>query len=397
MGLPNKTLPIDNLIRDLEKVFRDLYGTSPRLFQAPGRVNLIGEHTDYNDGFVMPAAIGFQTYVAAAPRQDRRIAVRSLNYGESREFEIGEPSQIGTHHWSNYIGGVAALLDDNTGALQGANLAVSGNVPIGAGLSSSAALEVAVAFALLGISRLNLDRWTIAKCCQKAEHRFAGTQCGIMDQFIACFAVEDSALLLDCRNLFHDPERLPADTRLVVCNTKVKHSLADSEYNRRRAECEEGVRLLQKKFLAIRALRDVMLFDLEDSQNEMPEVIYRRCRHVITENRRVLEAGDALRKADLPRFGELMLASHRSLRDDYEVSCRELDLMVEIAMRCPGVYGSRMTGGGFGGCTVNLVRSESAADFMSIVSKDYAAATGIKPEIYDCQPAAGASEVSFPF
>jgi galactokinase len=357
-------------------------------------VNLIGEHTDYNDGFVMPAALAFFTYAAAAPRNDNKLYVHSIDFDEAREFDLAriEPSPSG--NWSDYVRGVAAVIRSRGIPIGGANLVIKGDVPIGAGLSSSAALEVASAMALIGISNIELDRREIAAICQQAEHNYAGTQCGIMDQFISCFGQADHAILLDCRSLDFEPSKLPEDIRIVICNTMVKHDLAAGEYNRRRAECEAGVNHFQRYLPDIRALRDVSENQFASYGSDMPDVVRRRCRHVITENTRVLEAAGALRGDNLARFGELMAQSHISLRDDYEVSCTELDLMVELANNCRGVYGARMTGGGFGGCTVNLVKADAVQDFKAIVAIEYKKRTGLQPEIYTCTAADGAREIT---
>jgi galactokinase len=377
---------------ELKEQFRSLYGTQARVFRAPGRVNLIGEHTDYNEGFVMPAAIDFAVWIAIAPRQDRKLVVHSINFSQSTEIDMGQDGTA-QKHWSDYIHGVAVMLAKAGRTLRGANLLVRGDVPIGSGLSSSAAVEVASALALLGISGLSMDCVELAKLCRRAENEFVGVQVGIMDQFISCSGQADHALMLDCRSLEFRLLPLPADVSLVICNTMVKHELGSGEYNRRRAQCEEGVRILARSAPGIRALRDATLEQLELHRSELPEIVYRRCRHVITENTRVEEAAAALDRRDLDTFGHLMGESHRSLRDDYEVSCRELDVMVELAAKQRGVFGARMTGGGFGGCTINLVKSEAVAEFQNSVSRAYEQATGLKPQIFVSSAAAGAAEV----
>ena len=364
-----------------------------RVFRAPGRVNLIGEHTDYNDGFVMPAALGFYTYVAVGARSDRRLSVYSLDFDETVDLEIDALAPGRTGHWSDYVRGVAAGLRARGVHSGGANLVIKGEVPIGAGLSSSAAIEVSTAVALLSTAAAHLERREIAAVCQRAEHEYAGAQCGIMDQFISCFGQANHALLLDCRTLAYEPLPIPESVRIVICNSMVKHELAGGEYNRRRADCEAGVQILQRKLPNVRALRDIDLQQLNQYSAEMPERIYRRCRHVVTEDARTLEAAGALKSADLGRFGRLMQASHASLRDDYEVSCRELDLLVELAGKCGGVFGSRMTGGGFGGCTVNLVAAVAVNSFSSEIAQQYQKATGKTPEIYVGTASDGAGEV----
>ncbi len=363
------------------------------MFRAPGRVNLIGEHTDYNDGFVMPVAIGFSTWVTSAPRDDRIVSVLSENFSETIEFALDDQNLVALGHWSDYVKGVAVTLERAGHRLRGAQLRIRGEVPIGSGLSSSAALEVASGYALVTNSGLIVGRTDLAKLCQQAENGFVGMRCGIMDQFVSCQGQAGKALLLDCRSLEFKLLPLPEDARLAICNTMVIHSLATSEYNARRMECEAAVRHFAQSHPNVRALRDVTEVDLKLLGNDLSEVIYRRCRHVITENARVLAAGAALEKGDLENFGQLMNSSHRSLRDDYEVSCKELDLMVELALQLPGVYGARMTGGGFGGCTVNLVMAESVDEFRKTVAEGYEKATGLAPEIYICSAAKGVEEI----
>jgi len=270
------------------EVFHQRFGKSCRVFSAPGRVNLIGEHTDYNDGFVMPAALGFYTYAAVAPRTDEQLCVYSIDFDEIREFELADTSPGPTGNWFDYVRGVAAVMRLRGIPIVGANLVIKGEVPIGAGLSSSAALEVAIATALLGVSDVQIDRRETATICQRAEHDYAGTQCGIMDQFISCFGEANHAILLDCRSLSFEPLRIAEGVRIVICNTMVKHDLAAGEYNRRRAECEAGVHYLQRFLPDIRALRDVSEGQFATYGSDMPDVVRRRCRHVIGENARVL-------------------------------------------------------------------------------------------------------------
>ena len=379
--------------KELSTTFQSLCGSEPRIYRAPARVNLIGEHTDYNEGFVMPAAINFSTWVTVTPRDDRVIAVSSENFQETFKFDLDDTTARERGHWSDYVRGVALTLEQAGYRLKGAQLQIRGDVPIGAGLSSSASIEVATGYALLQHSGFAIERIELAKLCQRAEQNFVGMRCGIMDQFVACHGQEGRALLLDCRSLEYELLPLPEDVRLVICNTMVKHQLAGSEYNQRRSECEEGVRHLARALPDVRALRDVSLSDLESHGRELPEAVYRRCRHVISENTRVLQAKTALENRDLSEFGQLMNESHRSLRDDYEVSCAELDLMVELARETHGVYGARMTGGGFGGCTINLVKAQTCADFTDAVAHEYERSTGVAPEVYVCRAAAGVSEV----
>jgi len=371
--------------------FQRSYHTHPAIFRAPGRVNLIGEHTDYNDGFVMPAAIGFYTWIAASRRPDRTLHVRSGEFHETVDLSLDALAGPPRKHWSDFVRGVAAVLESRGVHLSGANLIIQGQVPMGAGLSSSASLEVATGLALLATSQAEVPQLELVKICQRAEHEYVGTRCGIMDQFIAVFASSGHALMLDCRSLDYQSLSIPGDARLVICNSMVKHELASGEYNRRRAECEAGVKVFRKSSPTVQALRDVTLTDLEKHQTQLTEVVYRRCRHVISENQRVLDAAQALRASDLNRFGRLMYESHRSLQQDYEVSANELDLLVEIASSCEGVYGSRMTGGGFGGCTITLVSAHSVETFQEKVIQLYKAKTGITPDLYVCSAAQGAA------
>ncbi len=378
----------------LSRLFRQLYQSTPRLFRAPGRVNLIGEHTDYNDGFVLPMAIDRDTVVAASRRSDRRVRVFSANADESFEFDLDSPGPAPRRIWLDYVEGVARALESRGARLSGADLALESNVPEGAGLSSSAALEISVGLALLEVSGQAVDRRSLALAGQQAEHEYVGAKVGIMDQFIAVFGKPGHALLIDCRLLETSAiaMNLP-ETAIVVCDTRVKHSLASSEYNRRRAECELGVKLLSASLPGIRALRDVTVEQFKEHEHILPEPVRSRCRHVITENARTVEAAQSLSAGDLKRLGVLMRASHNSLRDDYEVSCYELDLLVEIAGSIDGVAGARMTGGGFGGCTVNLVNRDSLETFASKISEQYLKAKHMKPGIYIVEASGGASEI----
>ncbi|MFZ0478049.1 MAG: galactokinase [Terriglobales bacterium] len=381
---------LESISDSLTERFQRAYGTSPKIFRAPGRVNLIGEHTDYNDGFVMPAAIEFYTWVAASPRNDRILHVHSERFAETIDLPLDALAGPPRKHWSDFIRGVAAVMQAAGHTLAGANLLIYGQVPLGAGLSSSASLEVSTALALMSVSNLKLPPLELVRICQRAEHEYAGTRCGIMDQFIATFGRAGHALMLDCRSLDYNLLPIPPDVRIVICNSMVKHELAAGEYNQRRADCERGVKILERHLPKVVALRDVTPADLERHKSELPDPVYRRCRHVVSENERVLAAADALQSGDLGRFGQMMYESHHSLRDDYEVSCRELDLLVDLASACEGVYGARMTGGGFGGCTVNLVRSESVGHFQRWVAEAYEKQTGKIPDVYVCSAAGGA-------
>ena len=367
---------------ELTTLFRKIFGRDARLYRAPGRVNLIGEHTDYNQGFVMPVAIDLYCWVAIAPGEDRRLKLSSTNFEGSVVVDLSDGSPTPRGDWTDYIVGTALALEKRGHKLQGAEILVHGEVPIGSGLSSSAAIEVSTGYALLDISGIKVDRTELAVSSREAENEFVGARVGIMDQYIAAHGKEGHAILLDCRSLQGSALPIPEDVRLVVCNTGVKHQHAGGEYNARRAQCEEGVRRLSVALPGIESLRNVGVSQLEQHKSLLPEVIYRRCRHVVTENQRVLEAADALRYDEMAKAGRLMAASHESLRDDYEVSCAELDTMVEIAQRQPGLIGARMTGGGFGGCTINLVQAEAAPAFRDAVLKEYEARTKLHPEIY---------------
>jgi galactokinase len=375
--------------------FREVYGTSPSgTFRAPGRVNLIGEHTDYNDGFVMPAAIEFYSYAAIGERADHTLSVYSEQFHQSVEFSIAHLAGPPRKHWSDYVRGVAAVLRDEGYPLRGANLVIDGQVPIGSGLSSSAAIEVTTALALTSLGGVTIPLLEVARLCQRAENTYTGARCGIMDQFVSCFGKQDHALMLDCRSLEATYLQMSPNVCLVICNTMVRHELATGEYNERRASCERVVETIAKFRPEVRALRDLTLEDLEHYQNQISSVDFRRCRHVITENDRVKDAKAALESADLARFGELMYLSHDSLDQDYEVTCRELNIMVKLAREFEGVYGARMTGGGFGGCTITLVESKVVPEFQATVAREYEKLTGLSPQIFVSAAAAGASEVA---
>jgi galactokinase len=375
--------------------FEKRFGSVPRIFRAPGRVNLIGEHTDYNDGFVMPFAIDRATIVAGTARSDRKIEAVAHDMNDSATIDLAAEPKKQQKSWTDYVEGTARCVEESFGRITGANIVIASDVPIGSGLSSSAALETSIGFALLSLSGMEIDRKKLAFAAQKAEHEYAGIRSGIMDQFASSFCKKGSAMLLDCRSL--ETEQIPfetADSITIVCDTKVEHSLASSEYNKRRQECEEGVETLKRFYPEIKALRDVTIEQLESHKDELSDVVYRRCRHVVTENERTLKAAEHFKKKNIDAAGELMFQSHRSLRDDYEVSCVELDELVDIASRTEGVYGARMTGGGFGGCTVNIVKREMADEFIRAATDGYKTRFGKEPGIYIFQAADGASEIT---
>ncbi len=367
--------------------------TPPRVFRAPGRANLIGEHTDYNDGFVLPAAIDRATYLAIAPRNDRIVNLHSEHFNETIQFNLDEKKATPRKHWSDYVRGVAILLQKSGIAVPGADILIHSDVPLGAGLSSSASLEVATAFALIAQANRKLPKLEIAKLCQRAENEFVGAHVGIMDQFVSCFGQFNHAIFLDCRSLAHQAVPLPTNIRLIMCNTMVKHEIASSAYNERRKNCEAAVAILKKVIPIIRALRDVTPDQLQEHAQILPDLLFRRARHVVTENARVLSAREALLNNDLESLGALMQKSHASLRDDYEVSCNELDVMVDLANNFLGCVGARMTGGGFGGCTINLVLTDQVEQFAIHMREGYQGATGIAPEIYSCAASDRATEV----
>jgi len=373
--------------------FRRRFGGEPKVYRAPGRVNLIGEHTDYNDGFVLPAALELATYAAIAPRGDRTLRIHSQLMDETVTFDLDEANPKPRKHWSDYVRGVAVVFESAGHRLTGADVVIGSDVPLGAGLSSSAAIEVASGYALLTNSGLAVDRTRLALACQRAENEFVGMRCGIMDQFIACHGAAGHALLIDCRSLERRLVPIGARVRLVICNTMVHHEHAAGEYNLRRRDCEEGVRRLSAVLPGITALRDVTADDLERHAGLLTPVVHRRCRHIVSENARTVRAADALQAGDLGLVGRLMGESQASMRDDFEISCAEVDVMVELNAAADGVYGARMTGGGFGGCTISLVEASAVDAFKESVAKGYRDATGLEPQIFTSPPAAGVGAV----
>jgi len=367
----------------------------PSVFVAPGRVNLIGEHTDYSEGFVMPAAIDFATLAAISPRSDNQISIYSQNFDEQVDFDLNYLPHHPRHHWSDYPVGVLTVLREAGVNPRGFNLTLSGDVPLGSGLSSSASVEVAVAMAILGVfpGPAEFSPPEIARLCQRAENHFVGTQSGIMDQFVSCCGAAGHALLLDCRDLSYRLSPIPESLSIVICNSMIKHSHAGGEYNTRRAEIEAGTQIIRMHRPEVRFLRDVTVADLECWGDEMLPNVLKRCRHVVTENARTVAAARALEENDLATLGRLMAESHASYRDDFEASCREADILVELASREPASVGARLTGGGFGGCTVNLVQAGEAEGFAERLLRAYLASTGIAAEAYHCRAAAGAHQL----
>lgn len=368
--------------------FKEIFGREPEYFvHAPGRVNLIGEHTDYNEGFVLPIAMEKGVSFLVSPRDDREVRLYSVNFQELDQFSLDDIHK-GEVGWSNYVRGVAKFLSEKV-TLRGMDAYIYGDLPIGAGLSSSAAMEVGSALSFQAVSLFNLDRKSLALICQKAENEFVGMRCGIMDQFASLLAEEGTALFIDCRTLDTQTIPLPKGYYIAVCDSRVRRELVSSEYNKRRQECE-----MAADILGVRALRDATPQMLEEKRELLPEDIYKRARHVVYENQRVLQGIEALRENDIQRFGELMKGSHISLRDLYEVSSYELDILVEIALSVPGVLGARLTGAGFGGCTVNILQEEAKDLFEEVVREKYKEATGLEAEIWFTRPAQGGFIVS---
>jgi galactokinase len=377
------------------KTFESVFGATPEaVVRAPGRVNLIGEHTDYNDGFVLPAAIDRYIEFAGRRRAGRKVRAHSTDFQDSVEFSIDDIQRDATHSWSNYLRGVSKFLQADRHQLSGADVAFGGDVPREAGLSSSAAVEVAATVFWQRLMGLQLDPLYVIKLSRRAENEFVGVPCGIMDQFISALGRQDHALFLDCRDLTYRHVPLRGDVKVIVCNSGVKRALAQSEYEVRLKQCRQAVAQLGTAGLAVKSLREVDLPDLEVHRGVLSEVLLKRARHVVTENQRTLDAVTVLEAGDLERFGKLMNASHESLRDDYEVSSKELDVLVELAWKQPGTLGARMTGAGFGGCTVNLVCAEAAEAFAEAVRKGYQESLGLKAEVYVCRASEGALSVA---
>ena len=392
---PVDQLPLSDGQRnaDLAAAHAAHFGAPPtHIAVGPGRVNLIGEHTDYNDGFVLPVAIKRDVRVAFTSRNDRRVRLLSVEYGSTFEFDLDAMTFAPDALWANYVQGVAWALEERGIRLAGIDASISGNVPRGSGLSSSAAIEVAVAFAFLAAAGRSdaLPGAQIARAAQHAENGFVGVNCGIMDQFISVLGQENRALLIDCRSLDYELVPMPENVALVIGNTKASRSLASSAYNTRRSECESGVALLQGVLPGIRALRDVTPEQLEEHKALLPENVYRRCRHIVGENARVLKTVEALAAGDLAAVGRLLDASHASLRDDYEVSSPALDAMVAAMHSAPGCYGARLTGAGFGGCAIALVEPGREQALADAIYEQYPRATNIWPEVYTSRAADGA-------
>lgn len=369
-------------IQSIEKKFRELFNENPFLLRSPSRVNIIGEHTDYNMGFVLPGAIDKAIYFAITPRSDNNCMLYAYDINDSHEFSVDNIKKS-EKNWPNYLMGIVDQLNKNRYKIKGFNCVFGGNIPIGAGLSSSAAIEAGLAYALNNIFDLKIDKLALVKLSQKSENEFVGVKCGIMDQYINIFGEENKVLKIDCRSLEY--EYIPFEFKnisIVLFNTGVSHSLASSEYNLRRKECKEGVEVIQKNFPEVQSLRDVSLDMLNEFENQMTNKIYNRCKYVIQENDRLLKACEALKRKDLLTLGNLMYKTHEGLSKDYEVSCEELDFLVELTKEDSRIYGARMMGGGFGGCTINLIKKDEVEDVCNLFKEKYKKKFGIELKYY---------------
>lgn len=385
-------------LNKLWKIFNEKFtdtGLAKGVFSAPGRVNLIGEHTDYNEGFVLPMAIDKKIIMLGQLRNDRLVQVFDLVYKIKIKFSLDSLTPLKKDTWANYLMGVMDEIQKAGYPLQGANLIFTSNIPQGAGLSSSAALEVVTALTMAKLNLLEIKPVEMAHLCRRAENNFVGVACGIMDQYVSCLGQKNYALFIDCRS--NDYELIPfknQNYQIVICNSKVQRGLVDSEYNRRKEECKIATEFFKHKLnREIRALRDITIDEYKKYQARLPEVTARRARHVISENYRVQTGVQALRMGNYSAFGQLMIESHQSLKDDYEVSCAELDLLVDLALKQEGVLGARMTGAGFGGCTVNLIEKNYISAFKKSIKNGYKKITGILPDIYVTPPAEGAKVI----
>lgn len=372
----------------IQQQFKERYTSNPLIIRSPGRVNLIGEHTDYNEGFVLPAAIDKAIYLAFAKNHRKECRVFSLDFGEEKSFTL-DNMQPGKG-WINFVLGVTAKIKAAGHQVEGFDCVFGGDIPIGAGLSSSAALENGVGLGLSELFGLGLDRLEMVKLSQLAEHEYAGVNCGIMDMFASMMGKKDHAIRLDCRSLdyVYFPVAL-GNYQLLLCDTQVSHSLADSAYNTRREECQQGVEKIKELYPDVKNLRDVDLSMLDEVRNGLPEKVFERCAYVVKENERVIKSCHALENNDLPAFGALMYGSHEGLSKDYEVSCRELDFLVEKTRKMSFVLGARMMGGGFGGCTINLLAKEHKAAFIQDMSHAYQKEFGKDVKVYEVNIEAG--------
>jgi len=374
-------------MQSIARTFKEKFGKEPLIIAAPGRVNLIGEHTDYNEGFVLPAAVDKKMFVALAPNGTDQVNVYASQFKQDYSFSVKGIEVVKEEKWYSYVKGVVYLIQQKGCTLHGVDMIIDGNIPVGAGMSSSAALSSGVGFGLNEVFRLGLNKMDLAHIAQKTEHIFIGALVGIMDMFASLHGKAGHVIKLDCRSMEYEyiPFRFP-DYKVVLVNTMVEHSLASSEYNIRRRQCEEGVAIM-KKYLGenIKSLRDVPLKELDAHRNEMSEETYRRCRYVLTENERLLKGTELLSKQDLEGFGKLMYETHEGLSKDYNVSCEELDFLVDQARTFKEVAGARMMGGGFGGCTINLIQEECVEQFTSFIQEKYKAKFNKEPEVYTMQ------------
>lgn len=367
-----------------------------RLFRSPGRANIIGEHTDYNDGLVLPTNTALYTWLTISPRTDRMVAVTADNFAEKDQFHLDEIVRNEQPTWIDYLKGVAAEIEATGIQLSGADISIYGEIPIGGGLSSSASVEIAMASAMLGIAGASMTSREMARACQRAEQTYGGVNCGIMDQFSVASCDRGHAMLLDCRTLETESVTIPAEMTLLVTDSGVKHQLTESGYNKRADECREAVKILQLEDSAIIALRDLETETLKAHAERLGEVLLRRCRHVVSENQRVRDAFNSLRLGEIVEVGSLVQCSHASLRDDFEVSCEEIESLVAIADACDGVLGSRMMGGGFGGCVLSVVRTDCIPEVSREIATQYGAVCGAEPWIHAVSAAAPAEEVALP-
>lgn len=370
------------MVTTVSKMFKKLYGGNPMLVRAPGRINLIGEHTDYNDGFVLPAAINRQAVFALALNNRKGYRFFAADLNAEYKTNTLEKAPEG-YEWANYLLGAVAQFEKEGVSVAGVDCVFSSDIPLGAGLSSSAAIECGIAWGLNELLSTGFSSFRLAKMAQSAEHDYAGVMCGIMDQFASIFGKKDHVFRLDCRSLEHSYYQLNTnDVSFVLVDTQVKHKLASSAYNERRLQCNSGVGFLQTVQPGIRALRDVTPGMLENHKSEMDEVVYKRCHYVVNENRRVEEACVAIAENKIEKLGELMYQTHAGLRHDYQVSCDELDLLVDLTHEMDYVYGARMMGGGFGGCTINLLESSEINRFANEIRDKYKIAKGVELPVY---------------
>jgi galactokinase len=373
-------MPENQMAASVIRKFIEIYHVEPVLARSPGRINIIGEHTDYNEGYVLPAAIDKAVYVALSAREDDKIEMHSVEFNDFKTADVRELKPV-PGSWTNYILGVVDQLNKRGSKVKGFNLVIDGEVPFGAGLSSSAAVECATAFALNHVFKLAVPKDELIFIAQKAEHEFAGVMCGIMDQFASVFGKKDHVMKLDCRSMEY--EYVPFDMKdykILLLNTNVKHSLASTEYNTRRQQCEEGVAMVKQYENQVKSLRDVTIAMLDKYVTE--PLIYRRCKYVVEENERLIEGCEDLRRGDLSALGQKMFGSHEGLSRMYEVSCRELDFLVDAVRNNAAVAGARMMGGGFGGCTINLVKEQAIEKLVNDVSSEYQKAMNLELTSY---------------